>query len=340
LTAYLDTDADVYAMALDGTTLYFAGNFTLVGVTARQGIAAINAQTGSLLSWDPGVSGGVQNVRRIVVSGANVYVFGDFTTAGGSSRSGAAAIDKVTGVATAWDPSPNGDVIDAIIDTPTSLVYMAGLFTTLSGSGRNRVGSVDLTTAAIGSWDPDADAGVYSMSRVGNNIYMGGDFNNVGGAARNRVAAIDVNTSLATSWDPNADSTVSSVLADPFNVYLGGAFTTIGGFSRSRLAEVRTFDAGLDPFDPSPDSTVVNMQLYSSTELYISGAFTTVGGSSRSKFASINPVFSTANAWVADSAGGSNFGRVTLRTPYAVFVGGQFTSINSVSKTGIAATVP
>ncbi len=307
-------------MALDGTTLYFAGTFTQVGVTARQGIAAINAQTGGLLSWDPGVSGGTVEVRKIIPYDGKVYIFGDFTTAGGASRSMAAALDASTGLAT---------------------LYMAGAFTDVnSGTTRNHLAAVDASSAIATGWDPDANGDVEALALLGDNAYVGGAFTLMGADPRSKAAAVAKATGLATSWDPNANSTVFSLVATAPTVWLGGGFTTVGGFARNRMAAVNTFDAGLQPFNPSSNGSVLNMQLVAPQTVYAAGLFTTIGGQSRSKFAAVDTVFSTATSWIADSAGGSNNGRCVLSTPYGVFVGGQFTSINAVSKTGIANTVP
>lgn len=328
-------------MALDGTTLYIGGTFTMVGVTARNGLAAINAQTGSLLSWDPGATGGAVEVRRIIPKGSTIYVFGDFTTAGGSARNRAAAIDASTGLATSWNPNIGGTVDDAIVDTPNAVVYMSGAFTTVNGgTGRNRIAAFDITSATVTGWNPNANGTVECMSLLGSNIYAGGAFTTIGGASRSKVAAVDTTTGLATAWDANVDTTVFSIIATAPTIWLGGNFTTVGGFPRTNAAAVNTFNAGVQPFDPAPDGSVLQMQLYSLSHIYMAGLFTTNGGSSRSKFADIDASFGTANTWVADSAGGGNSGRYILRTPYAVFVGGQFTSINGTSKTGIAATVP
>jgi hypothetical protein len=329
-------------MAQDGTTLYIGGNFTLVGATARNGLAAINAQTGSLLSWDPGATGGVVGVTKIIPSGGTVYIFGDFTTAGGSFRNNAAAIDAVTGLATAWNPDINNRVNDAAIDTINAVAYLGGTFTLVNGAtARNRIAAIDLTSGLATGWDPDANNAVEAVGFLAPNVYIGGSFTTVnGGTPRNRAAALDTTTGVATSWDPNLNGSVFTMAVTAPTVWLGGAFTTVGGFPRTRVAAVNTFDAGVQPFNPSANNSVISMTYYAPNTLYLAGAFTTAGGSSRSKFAAIDTVFSTATSWIADSAGGTNIGRQVLRNPYAVFVGGQFTSINTVPKTGIAATVP
>ena len=329
-------------MALDGTTLYIGGSFTMVGATTRNGIAAINAQTGSLLSWNPGITGGSQQVSKIIPYAGKVYVFGDFTTAGGSARNRGAALDATTGLATSWDPNFNNTVLDAEIDTTTAFVYAGGQFTTINGgTGRNHLAGIDLATGLDTGWNPNADGTVWSLDLEGSNVYVGGEFLNVNGATpRNYVAAVAKTNGVATTWDPNADDFVFKVIASAPTVWLGGRFTTIGGFGRNRAAAVNTFDAGVQPFNPNPNGEVFTMQLISPNLIYLAGSFSTVGGSSRTGYASISTIFSTANIWTADSAGGPNLPKVILQTPWAVFLGGQWTSINAVSRIGFAATVP
>jgi hypothetical protein len=342
LTSYLDTDGDVYAMALDGTTLYIGGNFTLVGATARNGIAAINAQTGSLLSWNPGVTGGAFKLKKIIPYNGQVYVFGDFTVAGGAARNGVAAIDAVTGLATAWDPDTNNIVNDAAIDTVNAVAYIGGAFTLVNGGTvRNRLAAIDLSSGLATGWDPNIGNSVTALGFLYPNVYFGGTFTTVNGATpRNRAAAVDSNTGIATTWDPNFDSSIFSMVVTAPTIWLAGSFTTAGGFPRSNIAAVNTFDAGVQPFNPGTTGVVNNISFYAPQTLYMAGALNLVAGSPRMKFAAVDTVFSTATSWIANSAGGANVGQVVLRTPWAVFVGGQFTSINAVAKTGIAATVP
>ena len=45
-----------YAMTLSGTTLYIGGPFSDIGGTPRKGVAALDATTGALLPWNPGLS--------------------------------------------------------------------------------------------------------------------------------------------------------------------------------------------------------------------------------------------------------------------------------------------
>ena len=93
----------VEAMEKDGNSLYVGGFFTSVGGQDRASLAEIDVSTGSVTSWNPGVSGSSGSVSELAVTPSAVYISGAFTTAGGAARRGLAAIDRTTGTATAFD---------------------------------------------------------------------------------------------------------------------------------------------------------------------------------------------------------------------------------------------
>ena len=67
------------AASADGRTIYVGGDFNQVNSTSRNRIAALDAQTGELLPFNPGANG---RVDAIAVNGNTIYFGGDFTTAG------------------------------------------------------------------------------------------------------------------------------------------------------------------------------------------------------------------------------------------------------------------
>jgi hypothetical protein len=77
-----------------------------------------------VLPFDPNVNSTVEAIRA---EAGTVIVGGIFGTVGGAARPGLAAIDAVTGVATAW--APNLDVSVLTLHRAGSMLYVGGGFT-------------------------------------------------------------------------------------------------------------------------------------------------------------------------------------------------------------------
>lgn len=137
----------VYAIALSGSTLYAGGMFNMIGGAPRTYIAALDTITGDATPWNPESNGPVTSLALSEGGGA-LYVGGYFgggaiivsspainalpapsepraATLGGMSRLGLAALDTVTGKATAWNPVAYG--------TPSAL-FVAGRILYTGGS--------------------------------------------------------------------------------------------------------------------------------------------------------------------------------------------------------------
>lgn len=93
----------MYAVVRTGDVVLLGGTFTALrspddSVTrSRAGLAALDAVTGALLPWNPGVSGG--EVRALATSedGTTVYVGGTFTSLAGQASTGLGAVSLSSG---------------------------------------------------------------------------------------------------------------------------------------------------------------------------------------------------------------------------------------------------
>lgn len=224
---------EIHALALSGSTLYFGGRMTAVGGVLRNGIAAVDAATGALTPWNPGV--GFVRVDALALGGSTVYVGGAFDQIGGQLRDNIAALDMGTGAATAWNPNANGQVLALAVDGST--VYTGGSFTSIGGQSRASIAALDAASGLATPWSPVASGGgVVALAVSGSTVYAGGGFSSIGGAPRTFLAALDAATGNATSWNPAANASVLTLALSGSIVYAGGGFTSIGGQARTGLA--------------------------------------------------------------------------------------------------------
>jgi len=144
------TDGPVRALALSGDTLYLGGQFQNVNTAlaslkrARSNAAAVAAQTGLALPWDPNLDAPVD---ALAVTGDTVFLGGEFATANGSApRQRLAAVDPQSGAARAWAPSADAPVRSLAVQGPT--VFAGGDFGTVSGAARPGIAALDGQTGA------------------------------------------------------------------------------------------------------------------------------------------------------------------------------------------------
>jgi len=276
---------NVNAIAVSGSTVYLGGGFTTVGgSTTRNRAAAVstsatgNGSGGSCLSayaiaclqtWDPNLN---LTVWALAVSGSNVYLGGQFTTVGGTTRNRAAAVGT-DGTLQSWNPSMSSGQVNAVAVSDSN-VYLGGSFRTVGGTTRNYAAAVSTSAtgngsngsclsayaiACLQSWDPNMGSNVNAVAVSDSVVYLGGQFRTVGGTTRNRAAAVSTSATgngsngsclsayadaCLQSWDPNMDFTVSAIPVSGSTAYLGGPFQTVGGTTRNYAAAVSTSATG------------------------------------------------------------------------------------------------
>ncbi|MGO9018058.1 MAG: carboxypeptidase regulatory-like domain-containing protein [Syntrophobacteraceae bacterium] len=161
----------IYAIALsgDGGTVYVGGLFSdVAGLQYRNNIAAFDASTGEVTSWNPNAD---NSVFALGVSGDTIYAGGAFFNIGGQSRNGIAAIDASTGLATSWNTNAGGS---------TNALAVSG--NTIYTGGTEGVVAIDASTGLTTSWYHNFDNSVFALT-VSNNgtLYAGGGFLTVDG---------------------------------------------------------------------------------------------------------------------------------------------------------------
>jgi hypothetical protein len=225
----------VYALAVDGPTLYAGGTFNNVGSQARKNLAAIDRTTGEATAWDPSSD---NVVYALAVGPSAVYVGGNFGTIGGQTRSRLAALDKGPGLAMPWN-APWLSRSPAVLSLSGNNLYVGGSF--VEGGDpfyQAFLVAVDATTGGLLPWNGNLNGtdGVSSIATRGTNVYAGGAFESVGGLFQPMLACfysgtadvpalpVAAGTGLPPRIEPNPFSGATAIrfsLAEPSQVTIG-----------------------------------------------------------------------------------------------------------------------
>jgi predicted small secreted protein len=278
-----DNEQGVMTMAVSGSTIYVGGSFTRVGGQSREGLAAVDAQTGRVAAWNPGLESSHYSpeVNAIAVSGPTVYVGGVFTSVGGQSRNSIAALDATTGLASNWNPipiePPDVPVIQSLVPSG-STVYVGGDFESIGGQPREDLAALDATTGQATGWDPDGQDGATALAVAGQAVYVGGDL----------PYALDTATGQTVAWDPatvagddlqgdQSTPQISALAVSGSIVYAGGFFVSVAGRPRDALVALDAGSGLPTPWAPdlgAPPAGVMEVQA-----LAVSGSTLYAGGS-------------------------------------------------------------
>jgi hypothetical protein len=189
----LGLDNYVYALAVSDGNVYAGGQFTKAGGSPANHIAKWDGSNWAAL--DSGVGGigglGLPYVFALAASGANIYVGGGFTTAGGTSANCIARWDGSGWTGLGSGMGTNCLVNALAIDGPN--VYAAGYFTNVGGIAANSIAKWDGTNwSVLGSGILKASYPPYTRGNAvavsGNRLYAGGYFSTAGSAAATNIA--------------------------------------------------------------------------------------------------------------------------------------------------------
>ncbi|MGH3141004.1 MAG: hypothetical protein ACRDQE_14830 [Gaiellales bacterium] len=177
-------------MAVDGSRVYVAGNFTTINGASRRHVAALDPTTGApISSFSHGLSYAVVDMA---VDASGVFIAG---AGGGGNFSD---LNLTTG-ALVWQGGTDGNV--QAIATLGGEVYVGGHYDNYCGmqggmhtcntsTTRHKLLAVDEATGALTSWDPSANSslGVFALTGSGTTLGVGGDFTRIGGRSQQGFA--------------------------------------------------------------------------------------------------------------------------------------------------------
>lgn len=277
----------VNALARSGNDLYVGGQFTFTGTAAANRVVKWSGSDWSSLGQGISAPAGYPydggQVSVIAVSGNEVYVGGNFTTAGTNA---AASIAKWS--SNHWVGVGQGvDNVVRAIGFSGSNVYAAGDFTTATNSDGGTIAACHVARWDGGSWSPvglGVDGEVDAVAVSGTNVYVGGWFINASNSDGTTVLANRVAMWDGVRWralGSGIEGGVSALVISGSNIYVGGLFKIAGGIAATNVARWdgntwSALDVGL--IDPANayESGVSALAMYGG-DLYAAGTFTMAG---------------------------------------------------------------
>jgi hypothetical protein len=335
------------------------GSFKVEGYTMRTGkngepIFEPQTQHTASGTWSTlgtGSSNGVNGVVfALAVVGNEVFVGGEFTSAGGVSANYVARFNTATNTWSSLGTGSSNGVNYYVFALAVvgNEVFVGGGFTEAGGVSANFVARFNTQTNTWSTLGTGSSNGVndvvYALAVVGNEVVVGGAFTSAGGVSANRVARFNTQTNTWSSLGTGSSNGVSYwvyALAVVGNeVVVGGDFTSAGGVSANRVARFNTQTNTWSTLGTGSSNGVnggVNALAVVGNEVVVGGSFTFAGGVSANHVARFN---TQTNTWSSLGTGSSNGVNDVV---YAlavvgneVVVGGSFTFAGGVSANRVA----
>jgi hypothetical protein len=187
----------VYALAVDGDTLYVGGDFEHIDGKERHRLAAFDTTVPAVTAWAPQIDDGSVRVLLYAADSDTLYVGGDFTSVANKPRRGLVAFDPDVAAPLAWDPQLAGAVGALARSFDRTHLYAGGDFTAADGAPRRRLAALTSDDGtADADWIVDSDAAVNTLALVNNaaaggyTLYAGGGFTTIDGGVRQALAAL------------------------------------------------------------------------------------------------------------------------------------------------------
>ena len=311
-------DSGAGAIAVSGSDVYVAGDFTSAAGVAANYIAKWDGSAWSALG-----TGTNSEVWAIAASGSDVYVGGPFTSAGGVAANNIAKWDG-----SAWSALGTGtNNIVCAIAISGSDVYVGGHFTSAGGVAANRIARWDGSAwSALGT---GTDEVVYTIAASGSDVYAGGNFTSAGGVAANYIAKW--NGSAWSALGTGANGFVGVIAVSGGNVYVSGDFTGAGTCASGCNYIARWDGSAWSALGTGTNGSVGAIAV-SGSDVYVGGWFTSAGTCASANGCNYIAKWD-GSAWSALGTGTNDRVYDIAVSGGDVYVGGDFTSAGGVANT-------
>ncbi len=285
-----------------------------------------------------------------------VVLGGDFTYAGGESKSRLARLNEDGSLDESFNPEGSGanSRIRAIAIQPDGKIIIGGDFTSYNGTPINRIARLTST----GALDPEFNVGSGAMGAGGvydlaiqpdGKIIAVGLLTNYQGVT-NRIVRINPDGSRDTGFNigEGANGLIRTVAVQGNNILIGGDFTTFNNTPANHIALIGPTGTIIDNFGGA-NGNVHEIRVLPDNSLLVGGEFTTFNEVPRNRLVKITPqrtvdaTFNPANPATPNQVPGvsGGFSVVSVQTIEVqeggkIFIGGTFAQYNGTNRSSFA----
>lgn len=283
-------------------------------------------------------------VRAIAVQPSdNKVIFGgDFTGAGGATRTRIARVDANGTLDGNFCPSFNSTVYALAVQSDGKIL-VGGSFLSVNGYSKayfvrlNTDGTPDSSFPYSGS----PNGPVYAITQQADQkILIAGSFTYIGNTPRKNVARYAANGVLDSNFATSPDGPVYAVSVNASNrVAIAGTFNWVGVYQRQNIAVLNSDGAVNSTFAPNPGANYVVHSIFydDAGAAQMAGGFTQINGTLHNYTATLD------SSGVLPISGGlannlNNSAKVIIpHSSYGYLVGGYFTAAASLTRKYICA---
>ncbi|MDP1725135.1 MAG: PKD domain-containing protein [Bacteroidota bacterium] len=270
-----------------GGTFFVGSLGTKIGGTVRTGLAAMNAATGNLLTWEADING---QVNALSSYSNTIFAGGNITDYAGSNANYLLNLNMSTaGLSTTHTFSTNDIVRD--IQLSGQQIFFGGGFTSVGSNAspsvtRKCVASFNVVNGIVSTLNKNISINaltptVTALLIVGNMLYIGGDFNGVDATTALMFAKININTNLLlSSWKPIpaiSSCVPSRMLYNEGKIYIVHSPNCWSTEGRNYLTAIDTLNGNMYPWNPAPDPLFNYDVLLYNKKLIAIGGFRFIG---------------------------------------------------------------
>ncbi|PYJ04426.1 MAG: hypothetical protein DME25_09980, partial [Verrucomicrobia bacterium] len=309
------------------------------------------------LGFNPAISESVSAVA--VQSDDKVLIGGSFTNVNGAARTNVARLKPDGSLDTAFQNGLAGanNTVRCIVVQSDGKVLIGGAFTAVNGAARNGIARLNPDGSLDSNFVSSASSVLSLASQADGKVVVGGGWNSSTGTVRYALSArlntngspdanfqTQVAGSCAVPWACTTPSVNSVAVQADGKVLVGGLFTAVNGATRYAIVRLNpdgTLDSSFtalnwqDNFGNNGAANSIVLQ--PDGKIFVGGIFNYLNATARGSVARLNSGGTVDTSFLNGLAGANgNVNAVALQPDGKVLVGGVFSSVNEMTRNGIA----